>query len=71
MASERLRNVVKARMRRRNPDPEHTEAINEYQNSQNDWKGVCQYCKRTLTGTVAELLEHKCKEFKDTNAKAS
>ena len=71
MASDRMREVVRAGIRRRNPSPEHTEAIKEYQNAQSDWKGVCQYCKRTLSGTVADLLAHSCKEFEEKSAKAS
>lgn len=48
---------------RRNPDPEKVEERNVYLNRQNDWGGTCQFCKKKLLGTPAELVAHRCKEY--------
>ena len=63
MLSDRMQRVVQAGIKRRNPAQENAEEMNEHQNKQTNWRGTCQYCKSELTGTVAELLAHRCAEF--------
>ena len=45
--------------------------ITEHHASKQDWKAVCGYCKQALVGTSQELLDHRCKEYEESNESAS
>ncbi len=31
-----------------------------------DWSGECRFCKAKLSGTIAQLKAHRCKEYEDS-----
>lgn len=39
---------------------EKTAAIEHNDEHVRQWRGTCQLCRKALTGTRAELREHKC-----------
>jgi hypothetical protein len=64
---DRMARVVDAARKRRNSSAETNDRIHLFHDEKTDWKGICQYCKSNLTGTSAELLAHRCKEFEEAN----
>jgi hypothetical protein len=49
-----------AAIRRRRPDAEIISDRNAYLAQQDDWYGTCHFCKQKFTGTMADLVEHRC-----------
>ncbi len=60
-----------AAVRRRNPDPEIREERNRYLAEQSGWSGACHFCKKKLTGTMAELADHLCPQYEAQRAKSN
>jgi hypothetical protein len=52
--------VIRKRQQR---SEESVDRIRERHDNEPDWRGVCQFCKKTLRGTAAELMAHSCPEF--------
>lgn len=38
------------------------EALNQFNAEQSDWYATCRKCKAKLSGTIAQIKEHKCGE---------
>jgi hypothetical protein len=68
---EFLERVREAAMRLRHPDAEIVSNRNAYLAQQNDWYGTCQFCKQKFTGTMADLLEHRCPGYEAQCAKSN
>jgi hypothetical protein len=42
------------------------EARNAALATMTDWSGECGFCKEKLTGTIAQLKAHRCKQYEDS-----
>ena len=60
--------AIERRLRRLyGPSPGARERVQQFLEEQSDWFGWCRHCGEPLSGTIAEVSRHRCKEYSDAS----